>query len=415
MNNLEINIENRGKEVILKCTGRLDANRAGYLNDYIDKLVREGRYQIALDMTGIDYLSSAGIRSLITQSKNLRAVNGHFCITAMSENVHQVLNMVGMLEMLSQPQQSTENEEETENKEENFEAYGFSFNFIHLHREGNTEVQVYGNPEHIFDSSFKPEDSRQVTPGENHFSIGLGAIGNSFEECKDRFGEYILMGKNIAYLPADGSGRPDYIVSSGQFIATLTELYGLHFIGDFSYLLRFDPLDSQNTVGLSQLAESIRQLTGYNWMAVVMIAESGGLTGTSLNVSPVDRRKIFTYPEVKEAVRFTTEPAHIKMLTVSVGYISCKNCDEAEPLLRPLEPGSQVSGHIHTAVFPYTPLKKSDIDLNETIDSLFSSSELTDILHLTNDAREISGIGESRFIQGFCWIAPVESVHLITN
>lgn len=103
------------------------------------------------------------------------------------------------------------------------------------------------------------------------------------------------------------------------------------------------------------------------------------------------------------------------MLTVSVGYISCISCDEGEPFLRPLEPDSQVDGHIHTAVFPYIPLKKSDIDLTETIDSLFNMSELTDILHLTNDSREISGIGESRFLQGFCWIAPVTSVHLITN
>ncbi|MFW9613101.1 MAG: STAS domain-containing protein [Macellibacteroides fermentans] len=415
MNNLEINKENKGNEVVLTCNGRLDASRAGYLNDYINKLVREGHYRIALDMNGVDYLSSAGIRSLITQCKNLQAVNGHFYISAMSENVHQVLTMVGMLDMLSQPVQSAESEVKEDEKENNFEASGFFFQFTRLHQKGKTEVEVFGNPERIFDASFHQEDSRKIKPVENRFSIGLGAIGDSFEECKSRFGEYIIMGKNIAYLPSDGSGKPDYIVNSGKLEASLTELYGLHFTGDFSYLLRFDPLDSQNSIGLSQLADTIRQLTGYKWMAIVMIAESGGLTGTSLNMSPVDGITLFSYPEIKETIRFTTEPAHVKMLTVSVGYISCISCDEGEPFLRPLEPDSQVDGHIHTAVFPYIPLKKSDIDLTETIDSLFNMSELTDILHLTNDSREISGIGESRFLQGFCWIAPVTSVHLITN
>ncbi len=53
-----------------------------------------------------------------------------------------------------------------------------------------------------------------------------------------------------------------------------------------------------------------------------MIAESAGLIGTSLNVSPVGGRPLFTYPEVKDAVRFTTEPARAKMQTVSVGVVS---------------------------------------------------------------------------------------------
>ena len=100
MTNLEINRESNGDEILLKCTGRLDANQTGHLNDYIDRLVREGLYQISLDMTGIEYLSSAGIRSLVTQYKNLKAINGNFHIAAMSENVRQVLNMVGMVEML---------------------------------------------------------------------------------------------------------------------------------------------------------------------------------------------------------------------------------------------------------------------------------------------------------------------------
>jgi hypothetical protein len=220
-----------------------------------------------------------------------------------------------------------------------------------------------------------------------------------------------MLGKNIAYLPADGSKKPDYIVDSGKFIASLIELYGLHFRGNFSHLVRFDPLDSKNTIGISQLAESFFRLSDCRQMALVMVAESGGLIGTSLNASPVDGRKIFTFPEIKEAVNFTTEPVHGKMLTLSVGFLSHEKNAATGRFLRPMTPGSPLTGHIHTAVFPYVPLKKKDIDLNETIEYLFNTSELTDILHLTNDVREIAGLGESQFVHGFCWIAPVESTH----
>lgn len=412
MNNLEFIIEYNDDETVLKCSGRLDANRAGYLNEYIDKLVREGRYLIALDMMGIEYLSSAGIRSLITQSKNLQAVNGCFYISAMSDNVHEVLKLVGMAEMLSERGKMTAPKKKPENIQSGFEAHGYSFYDAPLNEEASMEVTLYGKPEKVMRSDFKAEDARLFQAEEQSFAIGLGSIGESYEECKERFGEYLVAGKNMAYIPGDGSQKPDYIVSSGLLIGRLTELYGIHFRGEFSHMLHFERTNAIHGIGVSQLAESIHKLTGYDKYALVMIAESDGLTGTSLNVSPVEGAQIFTYPEVVEAVRFTTEPVHEKMLTLSIGYITTRQEATSESFVRSLTPGSSTKGHIHTAIFPYMPINKNSIDLYETIDSMFNTS-LMDLLHLTNDSREIKGIGESHFIQGFCWVAPVSSIQKV--
>ena len=413
MNNLEINKEIKDDEVILKCNGRLDANRTGYLNDCIDCLVREGQYRIALDMSGVEYLSSAGIRLLVTQHKNLKSVNGHFYLSVMSDNVRTILQMVGMADMLSQPPTQSKKENVKQEPQDRLDAQGFHFNLTTLSPDATTDLSLYGQPELIFNSGFKAKNTRRVQSDKNHFSIGLGAIGESFDECKDRFGEYIILGKNMAYLPADGSRKPDYIVGSGQLIATLTELYGLHFEGNFSHLIRFDPENPINTIGFSQLAEIFQKLTKFPQMAFVMVAESSGLIGTSLNTSPIEGKKIFTYPEIKETVNFTTEPTHYKMLTISVGYMSFDKGGAVNPFLRSILPESPIRGHIHTAVFPFIPLKKSEIDLYETIERLFETSELIDILHLVNDTRDIVGLGESQFNKGICWIAPVKSVRLI--
>ena len=143
-------------------------------------------------------------------------------------------------------------------------------------------------------------------------------------------------------------------------------------------------------------------------MAFVMIAESGGLIGTSLNEAPVDGKKIFSFPEIKDTINFTTEPAHNKMLTLSVGFISDVENEDVKRFTRPLSHGKSLRAHIHSSVFPFIPLKKTGIDLNETIDYIFNNSEITDILHLTNDTREITGQGESQFMKGFCWVVPVE-------
>jgi anti-anti-sigma factor len=414
MNNLEINIENRGDETVLQCTGRLDANRAGYLNETIDRLIREGHYHISLELGGIEYLSSAGIRALVTQYNNLKAINGHFSIRNMSANVGQVLNMVGMAGMLTQEFHKIITTAPEEEKQNRLVTHGFVFSRTTLSPDGKTDMEFYGRPELLIRSGFGPEDPRVVRSDSNHFAIGLGAIGTTFEGCKDRFGEYIMMGKHIAYLPSDGSNKPDYMVASRHLVVSLTELYGLHFKGFFSQLIRFEPENPLHSIGLSELAESLHQLTDYDQMAIVMVAESGGLMGTSLNASPVDGKKIFTFPEIKETIHFTTEPAHFKMLTLSIGYISTLENDETEKFVRPLIPGKPLKGHIHSSVFPYIPLKKTDINLNETIEYLFNNSELTDILHLTNDTREITGQGESRFMKGFCWVVPVESINLLS-
>lgn len=415
MNNLEIKRENRGEGITLNCSGRLDANWAGHLNDYIDELVREGLYHISLDLIGIEYLSSAGIRSLVSQYKNLKSVNGHFHILAMSENVNEVLNMVGMLEMLTKPPTETIVHHEDQETQDHLEIDEFSFRLSTLAPNGKSSLGVYGQPELVKKSGFKAKDARLFNSGENNFAIGLGAIGNSYDECKNRFGEYIMLGKNIAYLPADGSKKPDYMLSSGNLVASITELYGLHFEGNFSHLIRFDSKMSNAGIGLSRLVEGINKLSTLNNFAMVMLAESDGLIGTSLNAPPIEGRKIFGFPEIKDTFNFTTEPAHYKMLTLSVGCFSFERKEGDAKFLRPMKPNSPVNGHIHSAVFPYVPLKKTAIDLNETIDYLFHNSELTDVLHLINDSREIVGLGESRFVHGFCWIVPIESTKIIST
>ncbi|HNY24036.1 MAG TPA: STAS domain-containing protein, partial [Bacteroidales bacterium] len=74
MSKLEILRDNREEQVLLSCSGRLDATSTDHLTDYLDRLVREGKYYIELDLSRIDYLSSAGIRALVVQYKNLKAL-----------------------------------------------------------------------------------------------------------------------------------------------------------------------------------------------------------------------------------------------------------------------------------------------------------------------------------------------------
>lgn len=409
MDQLEIIKEQAGQEMILHCLGRLDANHAGHLNDSIDALVREGHDQIVLDLVQVEYLSSFGIRALVNQYKNLKAINGFLYISGASTNVAQVLEMVGMLKILStRPVSVPQSNADKEKVQESVCRSGFQFQLIWSRQQKPALLSLFGNPLLLAQSAYTETHARQFEASEIRYALGLGAIGPSFGNCRNRFGEFILLGNNVAYLPADGSGKPDYISGTGRLVASLTELYGIHPEGEFSRLIRFEPENKNQSIALSDIVSALIELNPDELIAIVMVAESAGLIGASLNQSPVEGDSLFSYPEVRNSVNFTTEPAHNKKLAVSLGFAGKDIKPVFQNFSRKLKPDSSLWGHFHAAVFPYMTLKKREIDLAETINGLFNESEIIDILHLSNDTREINGLGESRFIQGYCWVASLK-------
>lgn len=410
MGNLIIDNIRTDQGLTITCSGRLDANHAGHLNDYISKLVREGEYHLALDLTGVEYLSSAGIRTLVSQYKSLKSVNGVFYIPSLSEAVRQVLGLVGMEEMLCTVPETVPAADITAHELQPESHPDMHFDILARPATSGAVLNLYGKPERLTKGDFNTTHSRRFDAAPKRFALGLGAIGDSFDDCRSRFGEYLMAGTNVAYLPADGSRKPDYMQSSGKLQASLVELYGLSFEENHSVMLRFAPKKTGCSIALSELLDQLATLANCGEYALVMVAESGGLVGSSLNESPVEIPDIFSYPEVKQRVNFSTEPVHQRMLTLSTGVFTTRTPDALRPFVRPLSSDSKAQGHFHSLVFPYLPLKKTHLQLDDLLEQLFAESELIDLLHLLNDQRDINGCGESRFVQGFCWITPIESI-----
>ena len=79
-------------------------------------------------------------------------------------------------------------------------------------------------------------------------------------------------------------------------------------------------------------------------------------------------------------------------------------------MLRPLGSAAWPAGHFHAAAFSYRPLQKGRIDLDSTVTTLFEAETLQGILHLLNDDRAIVGTGQSEFVRGACWMAPITEI-----
>lgn len=62
---MDISVETRATRITVKCAGRLDVASARTFEETVGALVRESRRPIVLDFSRLQYISSAGIRSLL--------------------------------------------------------------------------------------------------------------------------------------------------------------------------------------------------------------------------------------------------------------------------------------------------------------------------------------------------------------
>src|SRR5439155_6553557 len=74
-------------------------------------------------------------------------------------------------------------------------------------------------------------------------AIGIGAFGVSDEEGVHRLGELLAVAGAAAYLPADGTEVPDYLVTSGDAPLDLRVSRGLACDGAFARHMRFEVVE----------------------------------------------------------------------------------------------------------------------------------------------------------------------------
>jgi anti-anti-sigma factor len=400
-NKLDIRKDAPGREQRIFLDGRLDANWAGHLEDYLNGLVRDGSYHIIMNMAGVQYLSSAGIRILVSQYKKIKKIGGSFVLEALSDSVSEVLDMVGMKTMLTEEAPAVIQTEKVKLKFQEINGYRFDNDVI---SDEPMTIHSTGDPGLALTSAFTTADNKKIKFSLNHYGLGIGALGDSFEDCKSRYGEFLAIGEALVYKPSDGSKIPDYMVKTGKLEPEINALCSLQAKGAFSNRISFEPINGTQSISLEDMTAGFAQTTGFKQFVFLLIAESSGLVGMSLNAPPVEGNRLFEFPDIRENINFTTEPAYSRMLTVSLGFYSLAPNEKLKSFLRPVSPGSAAFVHTHTTIFPYQALSKTEISPDTLVLHLFESSIAQDVLHLIHDSREIAGLGDSAFKQGIAWI-----------
>ena len=95
---MTIEIKRNSTEMTIEIVGRLDTITAPVLEKTITDNT-EGVNSLILDMNGLDYISSAGLRVLLGAQKKMQKI-GSMKLVGVCENVMEVLEMTGFADIL---------------------------------------------------------------------------------------------------------------------------------------------------------------------------------------------------------------------------------------------------------------------------------------------------------------------------
>lgn len=92
---MEVNFRKEEKALVVSVTGRMDAVSAPDFDKQVEKEIDKGETCFVLDLSGLDYISSAGLRSMLVLAKKLKSKEGGLVLCGLQEMVIEVFEVSG--------------------------------------------------------------------------------------------------------------------------------------------------------------------------------------------------------------------------------------------------------------------------------------------------------------------------------
>jgi anti-anti-sigma factor len=86
-----------GKAVVVKVAGRIDAQTTGEFEAACKRLIQEGATHVVVDFTELQYISSAGLSSILRFAKELEGKGGLVVISGLKGLVKQVFELTNLI------------------------------------------------------------------------------------------------------------------------------------------------------------------------------------------------------------------------------------------------------------------------------------------------------------------------------
>jgi anti-anti-sigma factor len=409
---MKIEATRTGGSAVLRLGGRLDREWAEHLSSTLEDLLQHGVRSLSIDLSDVTYVSSAGTKVLARWQQELAVLRGEVKLTAMTPALREAFTIAGWDSRLDAAGDSggQKNLRQSTWQLRADSSTSGDYQMSACVPEGTLSCRLHGNPNQLTRAPLGQDDCSVVAFPGSAFGLGVGAIGGSYEECRERLGELVAVAGCVAYFPSDGARMPDYLVGEGPVAPRAVLASGLTCEGGFSKLVRFSTQPEVEAIPFSELAGVCLEAAGSKVAGLIIAGEATGLCGARLRQSPGVAPLEFEVPAVRDWLSFAPERTHSVTTAIIAGVVARAPQGPLAGHLRPLGVMGQLFGHFHAAVFSYHPLPQRTVELGTLLRGVFADHQLRDILHLLWDDRSEGGVGESALLRGVGWVGPITQI-----
>jgi anti-anti-sigma factor len=217
---MEYTFERNDAAAIFILNGRIDSGGSIGLDHALKAELIEADTAVLFDMTGVPYMSSAGIRVFSVLEKTLRQRNGHLYLWAVQPAVAKVLTITGFDRVFTscstrnealvkcRPVKPTDEIREstvlpvTTHTRLSSETFADHPSVVKISGSGVKACRVILEPEDLVPRPFAPDE----------YCAGTGAPGDSVTESFPDTGMFITLGGAIFWRPFGSRDLPDFLI-----------------------------------------------------------------------------------------------------------------------------------------------------------------------------------------------------------
>jgi len=367
----------------------MDALSAGAIQDALMELVDEGERHLLIDLSGVVFLSSAGIRALMIVGKQLHGSSGGLVLSGASDQVASVIETAGLTTLFTLVRDPAEltGASGTEEEAEPGTAVTGEGIAMRVSRNGVEagRLRIIGDYRPLARAGYREPEVQSEPLSAGLYAAGVAAAGESFEDYSRLFGEALVMDGNFYVQPGVSNPRVDYVLRewSGS-LGGLRFLHGFAFSGGFACHVQFE--DQDVPIDLETLRRAMCKLSEAQLLGVVMVAESRGHWGMALRRSPMEgaladgEGQIFDAEHFADWLDFPVEPGEPGLLLAATGLMA-RDRDRLPARVAELFP-EQSNLHLHAVVMQKGHLSRRVDDFEQELNRVLSHQLPEQVCHL---------------------------------
>jgi anti-anti-sigma factor len=93
---MEITTKEYRRAAIVTVSGRIDTSTSTQFEETINELIGGNQYNMVMDFADVDFLSSSGLRILVTTRKKLREMGGDIVLSSPSQRATDSIEIAGL-------------------------------------------------------------------------------------------------------------------------------------------------------------------------------------------------------------------------------------------------------------------------------------------------------------------------------